>query len=165
MRIGVAAKFFWFDRPVAQSLHPKVRKYLARSGAFAMRTARRLLRPARKVRLAELSDDDREQYLEDVEDYHNGYSDKLPRLPDIISSPGKPPLTHTKPSPLKHGIFFALKPGDEPSVVVGPIRSGDAIAGDLEFGRGKIKQPRPFMGPAFQQTQPHLPRLFQSAVR
>jgi hypothetical protein len=34
------------------------------------------------------------------------------------AEPGRPPHTHSSPSPLKHGIFFATEPN---TVVVGPV--------------------------------------------
>lgn len=139
------------------------KRFLYSAGGFGSKVAKRSLRKARKIRVSELPDEAREEYREALEDFQNGYRDKPPVLGTIVSEPGKPPLTHVQPSPLKQLLKFSVD-SNATFVVWGPEKSRDGIAGDLEFGRGKIKQPRPFVGPSYKTTLPKLPTFFRQAV-
>ena len=97
-----------------------------------------------------------------------------------ISKPDRPPHSHTRL--LKKFIFFGYD-FDRQSVVIGPTRlnqkAGDAPEA-LEYGggstvmmgrRGSRKrrrihiQARPYMGPAFEQEKPKLPKMWANSVK
>lgn len=100
------------------------------------------------------------------------------------SPAGTPPKSRST-EPNLRTIFFVWDPAVE-SVVVGPVvlanRSTDRPAGDIhEHGgravikirngrRGKVKRiranykPRPFMGPALQETIPKVPQLTKNFI-
>ena len=138
------------------------KRFLYSAGGFARKVARRSLRKARKIRVSELPDEARQEYQEAMEDFRNGYRDKPPKLGTIISDPGKPPLLHQNPSPIKNRLKFTVD-GAATVATIGVERANDGIAGDLEYGRGKIKQARPFMGPALKTTLPKLPSFLAQA--
>jgi len=93
-----------------------------------------------------------------------------------ISSPGKPPSSHT--GLLKRFIFFGYDRARR-SVVIGPARLTQGGRGDapslLEYGgttalktRGKRKRARfrarPYMGPAMEKERPKLPQMWRDSV-
>ena len=92
-----------------------------------------------------------------------------------VSEPGMPPSSHT--GLLKRNIFFLYEP-QQSGVVIGPTLLGKGTDAPrlLEHGgsatRRKRKrrvrvtyQPRPFMGPAFEQEKPKLPKMWRDSVR
>ena len=92
------------------------------------------------------------------------------------SRPGESPTNQT--GLLKRHIHFAFDP-DRRSVVIGPARLNkpSVAPAALEYGgqttletrpRGRIRvrmEPRPYMGPAFEQEQPRLPALWRNSVK
>jgi len=139
------------------------RRFLNRVGGAVRKTAKRSLRKARKIRVSELPDEAKEEYREDMAEWKAGVRKAKPVLRDIISKPGDPPLLHQTKSPLK--VLLKYKTDKEArSVVIGPERAKDGIAGALEFGRGRIKRPRPFMGPAFRKLRPRFPEYLRTAI-
>ena len=154
----------WDASQLMRQQHGVRRRYLFKAGGTIRTTARRSLRKARRIRVSELPDEAQEEYREALEDFRAGHRDRPPVLNTIVSDPYNPPLLQMSPSPLRNGLRFSVDKGAE-TVVIGPERSNEGIAGDLEFGRGKIRKPRPFMRPAYQKTLPQLPSLFRSAVR
>ena len=137
------------------------RRFLLQAGGFVRTTARRSLRKARKIRRSELPDEDREEFDEAMEDFRLGHSKSQPKLRDIISNPGEAPLLHSRSSPLKKQLVFVAT---KDSVIVGPERRADGIAGDLEHGTGDVKKARPFMGPAFEKFLPRLHETYRKAT-
>jgi hypothetical protein len=96
-----------------------------------------------------------------------------------VSQPGSPPSSHV--GTLRRLIFFGYDPGQK-SVVIGPTpftgAAGTAEAPPLlEYGgRARRKdrkgrtvtvtyQPRPFMGPAFEQEKQKLPDLWAGSIK
>ena len=138
-------------------------RFLFQAGGYGRKVTQRLLRPARRKRVSELNDEQRAAYRAEQTAFREGRSDTKPRLPQITSEPGNPPLLHAKPSPLKRGLRFFV---DRllGLVFVGVERSNDGIAGDLEHGRGDIKAPRPFIRVGFKRTLPRLPQILRSAA-
>ena len=163
IRIQIKASGKFDAEKVKRAIDRKMNSALFRAGGLIRTIAKRSLRPARKIRLSELPDEDREQYREEMEDYRNGYRERPPVLRDIISDPGNPPLLHMKPSPLRQLLRFFVEK-DKTTVVIGPERAKDAIAGELEHGRGAVKAARPFMAPAMVKALPKLPQFLRSAV-
>lgn len=154
----------WDPKQLQAQQRRGLRKYLYRAGGFVRQTARRSLRKARKIRKSELDADARAQYDRELKAFKDGKRDRPPVLGDIISQPGQPPKLHQSPSALRTGLLFSVDQ-QAATVVIGPKRDKDGIAGDLEFGRGKIKNARPFMQPAFVQLQARLPEIFQNSFR
>lgn len=154
--IGAKAKGEFNPKKVREPTRKTILRTLYRLGGYGHKVAKRSLRRARKIRVSELPDEDQETYREQKEDYHNGYRDTPPVLRDIISDPGKPPLLHSDRSPLKLLTTFAVDE-NKMTVVWGPKKAEDGIAGDLEYGRGKIKKARPFIRPSLEKTLPKLP--------
>lgn len=132
-------------------------------GGYGSRIAKNSMRKARKIRVSELPDDAQEEYREQLEDYRNGYRKRPPVLGDIISDPGNPPLLHQSPSPLKVKLRFNVDKA-EGVVVWGPEVTLDRAAGDLEYGLGKVKQARPYIGPSFKKTLPRIPQLLRNSA-
>ena len=92
------------------------------------------------------------------------------------SAPGSAPSSHT--GLLKKFIFFGYDPNQK-SVVIGPERLNQKNTDaphTLEYGgtttivsRGSKRhiniQPRPYMGPAFEQEKQKLPALWRESVK
>ena len=162
MQIDTKASGSVDPQKVIKPTRRRIVRALFRAGGLGHKIAKRSLRKARKIRVSELPDDDAERHREAVEDYKNGYRDTMPVLRDIISDPGKPPLIHDPNSPLKQLTRFAV---DEQklTVVWGPKRARSAIAGDLEGGKGSIKNARPWVGPSLQNVLPKLPASLKAS--
>ncbi len=135
------AKGMFFDRKAVTSAVDRAeRRVLSRFGAFVRRGARSSIRKRKRA-----------------------------------SEPGMPPSSHT--GLLKRNIFFLYEP-QQSGVVIGPTLLGKGTDAPrlLEHGgsatRRKRKrrvrvtyQPRPFMGPAFEQEKPKLPKMWRDSVR
>ena len=148
--------------PVLKATERIWSRFLFKAAGATATTAKRLLRPARRKKVGELSDQQRADYREQQKAFRAGKAEK-PRLPKASSAPNESPRLQTKPSPLKTQLRFDVNKATGVAVI-GPKRSNDGIAGDLEFGRGQIKQPRPFMGPAFDKILPELPQYLRRAA-
>lgn len=147
----------FLDRPVAEALAPRLRRFLTRAGGAIRTTARRSLRYARKLRLAELTEKQREVHTWQKRMFEAGRGPR-PVLPQSTSKRGEVPRLHVKPtSPLKALLFFALDDGGK-SVVVGPqSRDGRSLE--------RLERTRPFMEPAYRKIEPRLSEYLSSAVR
>jgi len=131
-----------------------VRKWLGHVGGLVRKIAKRSLRQATKKRnVDELTDDELDRHV--IRTRNNEQEGKpAPAFPDRVSKPGDPPKLHGKNSPLKHLLLYAIDE-DAQDVVIGPMRARKAIAGNLEFGTGRMKA-RPFMAPAEAKARPLL---------
>ena len=142
--IGVTidqAKGMFFDRKAVTSKVDRAeRRVLSRFGAFVRRGARSSIRKRKRA-----------------------------------SEPGMPPSSHT--GLLKRNIFFLYEP-QQSGVVIGPTLLGKGTDAPrlLEHGgsathrkrKRRVRvtyQPRPFMGPAFEQEKPKLPKMWRDSVR
>ena len=157
MNIQAQVKTKWNADRVLRESSRKVKKYLYRSGGLLRTMISRTLRRARKIRVSELPDEDREQYLEDLEDFRAGLRDKRPELRTIASSPGELPLLQMKPSPLKRGLKFSV---DEANAVtlVGPERRGSGSAAAIE-------KRNPFVRPGLDKFIPQIPGILAQTMK
>lgn len=135
------AKGLFFDRArVTNAVDRSTRKHLSRFGAFVRTRARSSIRTRRR-----------------------------------ISEPGQPPTNRT--GLLKRNIFFVYEPSRR-SVVIGPVllNSSSGAPELLEHGGTVIREvkgrsvrmtyrPRPYMGPAFEEEQNQLEKLWRNSVR
>ena len=157
MRLRVKAHARWNPHRLLRQQKSVRRKYLYRGAGLTRKIIQRSLRYARKIRVSELPDEAREEYLEAKEDFQNGYRDKPPVLRTIVSSPGNPPLLQMRPSPLKRGVKFSV---DEAATVatigVARARSGSA---------GTIEQKRPFVRPGLAEIVPRLPGILAQSSK
>lgn len=88
-----------------------------------------------------------------------------------VSFPGQPPSSHT--GLLRNWILFGYEPRTE-SVVVGPakLNKRGQVPSILEFGgsvmgpdgRDHMILPRPYMGPALEAEQDHIPEAFAATM-
>ena len=146
---------------------------LTRFGAYVMRTARAMLRPARQLALSALNPRQRARYQRRLARAKR-LGLPVPRRPTESSRPGEPPRSQT--GLLRRWILFGVNP-DEPSVVIGPaLLPGHAGAEALEAlevgGRSTTAQGyevtvqrRPFMGPAFQQELPQAAAMWRDSIQ
>ena len=132
-----AAKGLFFDRArVINAVDRTTRRNLSRFGAFVRQRAQSSIRTRKR-----------------------------------ISEPGQPPTNRT--GLLKRNIFFVYEPGRR-SVVIGPalLNSSSGAPELLEHGGSVIRKgvrmtyrPRPYMGPAFEEEQNQLEKLWRNSVR
>lgn len=159
------AKTFFFDRPTVDQLHEDARRGLGRFGSYVRRTARTSLRKARRMRMSELSGEERRTWRI-RENYARREGRPLPLLPYKASKPGEPPRMRL--GLIKKFLFFSYDPQTR-SVVIGPAIL-DRPTGAPEVletggttttydGRTIHIAARPFMKPAFDKNISHLPRL------
>lgn len=156
-RVQAQVKTTWNADRVMRESGRKVKKYLYRSGGLLRTMISRSLRRARKIRVSELPEEDREQYLEDLEDWRAGHRDKRPVLRTIASSAGELPLLQMKPSPLKRGLKFSV---DEAAAVtaVGPERRGSGSAAVIE-------KRNPFVRPGLEKFIPQIPGILAQTMK
>ncbi len=134
-------RLFFNHQAVLAKTDQATRRVLSRFGAFVRRTARQSIHKRRRS-----------------------------------AAPGQPPSSHS--GELKRFIYFSYEPGAR-NVVIGPARltskTGSApealehggfamLTGKRKRRRAKIAA-RPFMGPAFTNEQPQLPRLWADSIR
>jgi len=139
---------------LARAADRRARGILSAGGAFVRTAARSALKYAPQKALGALTAEEREGYNMQVR-IARQRGRRRPRRPERTSQPGKPPLLHRRPSPLKRLIFFAYDPVRQ-SVVIGPLAHGRHPAPhDLEYGgwarihgRSRRVRARPFMRPA-----------------
>jgi len=169
----------FFDRAtVRRRMDRRKRGLLSRAGSFIRTAAKSSLKRARQKSLGEMTAEERRAY-----EVRKGMTQRKgrrpPRRPERTSAPGKPPLLHMRPSPLKRLIYFAYDPARD-SVVIGPLRFGRAGAEALEYGgavaarRRRVRvRARPFMRPALgagledlkRKGGTSLPRFWDNIVR
>lgn len=81
------------------------------------------------------------------------------------SKPGQPP--HTREGQLRKAIFYAVDKAAQ-TVVIGPTKSKiGEIGGVMEHGgtyKGGQYAPRPFMGPALEESLPRIPAHFTGSI-
>lgn len=174
MEIGMICRKSFFDQPaVMRAVDSTRRRNLAQQGRFIQRAARRLIRPARRKRLDEMSSDERRQYRAACA-IAEREGRRITRRPFAPSRPGEPPRGRT--GLLRNRLFFSYDSRSQ-SVVVGPEAAGPRTADVLESGgtvritagpnRGQMKrvEPRPFMGPAHEAFKPTLARIWRDSIR
>lgn len=136
-----AAKSLFFDRArVINAVDRTTRRNLSRFGAFVRKRARSSIRTRKR-----------------------------------ISEPGQPPTNRT--GLLKRNIFFVYEPTRR-SVVIGPVLLNTSSGAPelLEHGGNVIRRvgqrsvrmtyrARPYMGPAFEEEQNQLEKLWRNSVR
>lgn len=142
IRIDVT-KITFSTRPILTAVDRAKIRYVTKAGAFIRSDARRSIRKRKRP-----------------------------------APPGKPPANRT--GTLKHFIRFAVDKSHPISVVIGPeliasqrdsqktLELGGSVKRDI-FSKGGKRQstvfykPRPYMGPAYEKTEPDLPALFAAA--
>lgn len=168
--IRFATRYF-FDKPRVDRALSRARKYaLSRSGALVRGFARKLIKPARRLSLGEMSPTQRRRHEQRL---RHARKQGLPRplRPLASARPGQPPRNKT--GLLKNFIYFAFEPARS-SVVVGPVAlRNKRTAWLLEYGgsarlpasNGQRVQMRfrgnPFMRPALEQARPQIAALFR----
>ena len=172
MRLEKAMTNF-LDRPhVMRKLKRAKLRVLSRQGGMVRKVAKRSIRPARQIRVGEMSPEQAERYAARVERAARDGQPR-PRRPEAVSEPGETPRSHT--GLLKKFIFYAYDPRSE-SVVVGPTIQGAAkdrnAPKTLEFGgrvttrQGNFRvEPRPYMGPALDVSRPTFAAMWRNSVR
>lgn len=176
----------FLDRKVADSLNPITKKFFMRAGGAIRTTARRSLRKAPRKQLAELTRNERQNFLTAKMLYSKGRRKQnrllkkgvwnagsmpeKPVLPDATAKPGQPPKLHAVwdagTSPLKHRLWFALTP-DKTSVVIGPAvigRNRTRVKGGGISTLRELERNNPFMEPAYKIIEPRLPNYLSGAV-
>ncbi len=181
--ISMKVKSLFLDAVrVKRAVDAGTRRALSKSGAFIRQTARRSLRPRRRMKLSEMPDEMRERYRRTPgRDARGKFVTGGPKrkLPWASSKPGQPPRVR-KGSPLKELLFYTYDPKAH-SVVIGPVgfKSNPAPETLEHGGRTRIRkrvkgkpqtrtakvQPRPFMGPALAKERPQLPRRWAGSVK
>ncbi|HUS46163.1 MAG TPA: hypothetical protein VM219_09070 [Phycisphaerae bacterium] len=169
--LNMTFSMFFDRRPVLHAADKAKRQVMSKAGAFIRTAAKSSLKSAPQKTLAEMSAEEREIYAIRIRKAERRGRRK-PRRPERRSRPGRPPLLHMRPSPLKRLIYFGYDRAAD-SVVVGPLRFGRRPGADvLERGgtariRGRRRRvaARPFMGPALAQELPKFPSLWRDSVR
>ena len=156
----------FFDRPrVLRAVGAAERRVLSKFGAYVRRTAKGSLKPARQMKLSEMSPEQRAAYeRRKAEARRRGRP--VPRRPEVISQPGAPPKLHVRPvraNPLRRLLLFGYDPRRR-SVVIGPLAFRGHGAEKLEYGKGRHRA-RPFMRPALGKELPGLPAMWRDSVR
>jgi hypothetical protein len=167
------------------TLRPMYYQFFMQAGGATRTYARRSLRNAAQVPLAELSDFEREVYqakkrawaaklnrwvLQYGTKTYGGPISSKPKRRQKISQPGRPPLLHPKAggkSQLKSLLYFALSPSQD-YVVIGPesIGRNKRIVRQGELSSiEELEKHRPFMEPAYAYVEPRLPQYLASASR
>lgn len=163
---------FFNANAVLKRVDATTRSVLSKFGAFVRTTSQRSMKPAARVKVANLTDAQRER-KKAVERSGRKY-----RRPYRASRPGQPPRYITKH--LRRLIFFGYD-ATRKSVVVGPVvfESADAegIPRTLEEGGTSVRtiapdkgrrvriRPRPYMVPALRENEPQLPDLWRDAMK
>lgn len=168
--IGLRAQVMksFFDRgAVMKVLNAQERRYMARSGAYVMTTARRSMRKVAKAKKIERAGKTPRQFAEAIK------AERYRRA----SKPGQPPRYRT--GGIRKNTFFAFD-GPRGGVVIGPARfasagqmvpkvleEGGTITRKLKSGRRVRDQikPRPYMAPALRQTIPKVRGFIRDATR
>lgn len=167
-------KDFFFDRAaVLRAVDKAARAILAQAGAAIRLIARRSMRPARRMKLAELTDTERRAHQAAVH-IARREGRPPPELPYVASKPGEPP--RVRKGLLKRFLFYAWDPTAR-TVVVGPQALGRSRTPSvLEFGgqvtlkrrkgnRTVTIAERPYMAPALTKVAPRLPQRWRGALR
>ncbi len=137
-------------------------RWLNYMGGYVRKTARNSLKQAKQAK----SDEDLTDAQLDVFVIRSRIAERegrpAPELPDKVSQPGRPPLLHWRPSPLKVLLNYAvdMNAGD---VVIGPALARSGIVHALEFGSA-VMEARPFMGPAERKARPIMARKWANAI-
>lgn len=145
------AKRNFFDRAtVIARVDAARRRNLLRAGASVRKHARYSIKPARRLKLSEMGDEQRERSIYFIDRAKREGRPK-PKLPFAPSRPGDPPRSRV--GLLRQFIFFAYDDSTR-SVVIGPARIGGSgtAPGVLELGgvndTGGRVAARPYMRPA-----------------
>lgn len=166
-------KSMFFDREaVLSQVEAARRKNLSKLGAFIRQRAKSSIKPARQMRLSEMTEEQRKAYRRRVAlAQHYGWP--KPKKPRASSKPGEPPRSHTKR--LRKFIYFGYDPAAK-SVVVGPVgfrnsRAPEALesGGTATVGKKQKRtvtiHRRPYMAPAMRAELSKLPPLWADSVR
>lgn len=168
-------KKWFFDRPrVINAVDKATRSVLSRFGLYVKREAKKLIKPPGRMRLREMTPEERATYKRRLGMYKAGKLRHRPQKPRRRESsrPGQPPRSQT--GILKRFIYDAMDPRTR-SVVIGPARieRGTDAPRVLEYGgrtrlpngRTIYLSPRPYMRPALAAKLPQLPKLWKDAVQ
>lgn len=164
-------KLIMYPKRVMSSVDRASRSVLNKFGAFVRRTSRKSIKPASRVKLNELPEDERKSVRA-----RKKAGEKV-LLPFKSSKPGEPPRSITKR--LKSLISFGYQQSTQ-SVVVGAEKTstkGTDVLRILEEGgtssntgrrnkgnRARV-QARPYMGPALRENLPQLPQMWRDAIK
>lgn len=167
-----AAKSFFRSQGLLSKAERAQGAALRKMGAFIQTRARRSIRPARMMRVSEMTDEQRQKYEQRVAIARSKGQPK-PKRPLASSDPGDPPRSITK---LLRKFIFYVVDYRKRTVVVGPAKlnrpSVDALEA-LEYG-GRSRDvdgnsinidARPFMHPAREAEQDKFDSLFRNAIR
>lgn len=181
--ITADVKRLFFDRKYVMRIVDKAhRRNLVRVGGLVRTTARRLIRPARRMKVSEMLPKQRAAYKAQKKKAKKE-GKPAPRRPMASSLPGEPPRSPTKERLLRNSIFFHLDPATT-SVVIGPTKKSSNAPEVLEKG-GNVRvvdafdkngkrvvrtariKPRPYMGPANERVMAtdKVPSMWRNSVR
>lgn len=158
------AKQFFFDRAeIMRRVAKSRKKNLVTAGMLIRTVARRSMRPARRMRIAELDSEARQRHHIQVALAEREGRFK-PKLPYASSKPGEPPRRR---SGLIHQLLFAIFDESTKSVVIGPIGKRklgkDSVPERIEYGDSDLAA-RPFMSPAFEKTKAKYVHLWKDSI-
>jgi len=161
---------FFFDRDaVTKAVDRGKRRALGRTGALIRKIARDGLKVGRMMSPEEMTPERRQLHAGWLEKGNGSLSRWQERFFRMPSEPGDRPFLHWEQSWLKSKLFFSFDPQTS-SVVVGPQRFGDGVAGVLEHGGvdpyyGYNVFARPFMAPAEERARSTYVKFWENAIR
>jgi len=156
---------FFFDSPkVLRAVDRATRRVLMRAGASVRLTARNKLRPARRLKEDEMTDE--QLKIKRIAEFNNRTF-----MPLKASDPGEPPRVRPA-SPLKRLLFFAYD-FVKKTVVVGPAKFDAKTQNELdvlEYGGysknlNKYVDARPFMVPSLTERQKEIANMWRNSIR
>lgn len=179
MTIKQAKAGFFNSAELRQAIDAGKQKALARGGAIVMRSARKSIKDPGRIRLAEMTAEERKAFRrrQAIAAYYGKPKPRKPRR-RATSRPGQPPLNQT--GLLRRWILFAYD-RDRESVVIGPakINRPTMAPSVLEYGgtgiietrkdgkavtlRARIAA-RPYMNPALRREASKLPDKWRNAI-
>lgn len=158
---------FFVDRAnVIERVERRLIRVFNRFGHRVRTFARdKVLKTARRQKLSELSDGERQEYRDLQAAFRAGRLREKPVLPDISAKPGDPPLLHAQKkngnrrnSPLRKRLFYGIDPSTR-SLLVGPetfsTAKGNSVPEKLERGN------HPFMSVALEEELPTLRQMLK----
>lgn len=144
------------DRPVMRSLDRTKLRFFNRVGGGVRTVAKRSLRRAAQLPLAQLTEKSRWWYEVELAAWRRGDRKTKPRRPEKTAQRGNPPLLHMRPkSPLRELLLYSVAE-DEKSVVIGPAQFR---SGRLDYLEANF----PFMAPALAIMEPKFPQFLAQA--
>lgn len=174
-QLSTKTRVFFDSKQLEGKLDKATKRTMTKFGSFVRTTARRSMKPVRRIKVAEMGKEERETYKLQKK-INRKAGKKPPRRRFAASEPGKPP--RVRKGQLKKFLFFAYDLSRK-SVVVGPERLSGVTPGTpqrleeggrtrIDFGPNKGRSfniaPRPYMHPALREELPKLEPLWRDRL-